>query len=68
MLLLFSKPKFNFPIIDDLADDFALLIVNVKRKLRSLSDSQLQDVQELVEEKVEIKGRTDRTSLVLLIN
>ena len=50
------QTQVQFPIIDDLADDFALLIVNVKRKLRSLSDSQLQDVQELVEEKLKSKG------------
>ena len=46
----------QFPIIDELADEFALLIVNVKRELRSLSGSQLQDVKELVKEKLKSKG------------
>ena len=46
----------QFPMIDELADEFALLIVNVKRELRSLSGSQLQDVKELVEEKLKSKG------------
>ena len=46
----------QFPMIDELADEFALLIVNVKRELRSLSGSQLRDVKELVEEKLKSKG------------
>ena len=50
-----SQTQVQFPIIDDLADDFALLIVVLKRELRSLSDSQLQDVKELVEEKLKSK-------------
>ena len=46
----------QFPMLDELADEFALLIVNVKRELRSLSGSQLRDVKELVEEKLKSKG------------
>ena len=51
-----SQTQVQFPIIDELADDFALLMVDVKRELRSLSDSRLQDVKELVEEKLKSKG------------
>ena len=51
-----SQTQVQLPIIDELADEFALLIVSVKRELRSLSDSQLQDVKELVEEKLKSKG------------
>ena len=50
------QTQVQFPMIDELADDFAILIVNVKRKLRSLSDSQLQEIKELVEEKLKSKG------------
>ena len=46
----------QFPIIDDLADDFALLIVNVNRKVQSLSASRLQGLKVLVEEKLKSKG------------
>ena len=51
-----SQTQVQFPIIDDLADDFAILIVNVDREVHSLSASRLQGLRVLVEEKLKSKG------------
>ena len=45
----------QFPIIDELADDFALLMVDVNKELHSLSESRLQGLKVLVEEKLKSK-------------
>ena len=48
----------QFPIIDELADDFALLMVDVDKELHSLSASRLQGLKVLVEEKLKSKDTT----------
>ena len=45
----------QFPIIDDLADEFALLMVDVNKELHSLSPDRLQGLKVLVEEKLKSK-------------
>ena len=46
----------QYPIIDDLADEFALLIAGVARELRSLSRGRLQGLKDSIEEKLKSKG------------
>ena len=53
--LLFQTQD-QFPIIDELADDFALLIAGVKKEVHSLSASRLQGLKALVEEILKSKG------------
>ena len=51
-----SQTQVQFPIIDDLADDFALLIAEVNREVHSLSASRLRGLKALFEEKLKSKG------------
>ena len=51
-----SQTQVQFPIIDELADDFAILIAGVNRKVHSLSASRLQGLKALFEEKLKSKG------------
>ena len=51
-----SQTQVQFPIIDDLADDFAILIAGVNRKVHFLSASRLQGLKALFEEKLKSKG------------
>ena len=51
-----SQTQVQFPIIDELADDFAILIAGVNRKVHSLSANRLQGLRALFEEKLKSKG------------
>ena len=50
------QTQVQFPIIDELADDFAILIASVNRKVHSLSASRLQGLKALFDEKLKSKG------------
>ena len=50
------QTQVQFPIIDELADDFALLIAGVNIQVHSLSASRLQGLKALFEEKLKSKG------------
>ena len=51
-----SQIQVQFPIIDELADDFAILIINVKREVHSLSARRLQGLTTILKEKLKSKG------------
>ena len=51
-----SQTQVQFPIIDELADDFAILIAGVNIEVHSLSASRLQGLKALFEEKLKSKG------------
>ena len=51
-----SQTQVQFPIIDELADEFAVLIDSVNKEVRSLSASRLQGLRALFEEKLKSKG------------
>ena len=51
-----SQTQVQLPIIDELADEFALLIAGVNRNVRSLSARRLQELKALFEEKLKSKG------------
>ena len=51
-----SQTRVQFPIIDELADDFAVLIAGVNIEVHSLSASCLQGLKALFEEKLKSKG------------
>ena len=50
------QTQVQFPIIDGLADDFAILIAGVNIKVHSLSARRLQGLKALFEEKLKSKG------------
>ena len=50
------QTQVQFPIIDELADDFAILIAGVNIQVHSLSASRLQGLKALFEEKLKSKG------------
>ena len=50
-----SQTQVQFPIIDELADDFATLVACVNIEVHSLSASRLQELKALFEEKVKSK-------------
>ena len=51
-----SQTQVQFPVIDELADDFAILIAGVNRNVHSLSASRLQGLRAVFEEKLKSKG------------
>ena len=51
-----SQIQVQFPIIDELADDFAILVACVNIEVHSLSASRLQELKALFEEKLKSKG------------
>ena len=56
-----SQTQVQFPIIDELADDFAMLIAGVNIKVHSLSASRLQGLKALFEEKLKSKRTPIKT-------
>ena len=63
-----SQTQVQFPIIDELADDFAILIGGVKREVHSLSASRLQGLKALFEEMLKSKDAPIPSSADELIN
>ena len=51
-----SQTQVQFPIIDELADDFAMLIADLDRELHSLSLFRLQGLKSVIREKLKSKG------------
>ena len=51
-----SQTQVQFPIIDELADDFAILIAGVNMEVHSLSAKRLQGLKALFEEKLKSKS------------
>ena len=50
------QTQVQFPIINELADDFAILIAGVNMEVHSLSASRLQGLKALFEEKLKSRG------------
>ena len=50
------QTQVQFPIIGDLAHDFAVLIAGVNSEVHSLSDNHLRGLKTLLEEKLKSKG------------
>ena len=51
-----AQLQVQYPVIDELADEFAMLIADMTRELHSLSPDRLQGLKALIEEKLKSKG------------